>query len=88
MKNIELYDSLKNLYEILRDEGFSKELDSLNKLMYSLEINDLINFRKYFKSKDIWGGAGSIRDISIRDIDKQNKIDTYLKVIKNLGKKI
>ena len=33
MKNIELYDSLKNLYEILRDEGFSKELDSLNKLM-------------------------------------------------------
>lgn len=88
MENVELYNSLMELYKLLREEGFGRQLTPLNKLIYSLETNDLKGFKKVFKSRDIWGGAGSIRDISIRDVEKQNKIDTFLRIIKEQGKHI
>lgn len=79
---------LENLYTFLRDEGFSKLAVSILKLLQSLEQNNIKEFRRNFKSIDIWGGAGSISDISFRDSNKQGLLEKHLLDLKTLGKKI
>ncbi|PZX59325.1 hypothetical protein LV84_01356 [Algoriphagus ratkowskyi] len=79
---------LEQLYIFLRDQGFSAQSETIRKLIYCVEINDVKKFRKEFKSSMIWGGVGSIRDIDLRDREKQNKLNVYMKELKELGSKV
>jgi hypothetical protein len=79
---------LEQLYFFLRDQGFSTQSEKIRKLIYCVEINDIKKFRKEFKSSMIWGGGGSIRDIGLRDREKQSKLDDYVRELKNLGSKV
>lgn len=82
--NEELKQVIVELYELLRDEGFSNQSLAISKLIYYNEVKDLKNFKKVFKSSIIMGGAGSVRDIDLRETSKQEKLDSYLKKIKEL----
>lgn len=83
--NESLKKVLNDLYVLLREEGFSSHLIPISKLIYYAENNDVKNYKKAFKSSLIWGGAGSIRDIDLRDPIKQNELNNYLKVMKDLS---
>jgi len=79
---------LDQLYIFLRDQGFSKQSEAIRRLMYCVEMDDVKKFRKEFKSSMIWGGAGSIKDIDLRDRKEQNKLDEHVKELKKLGSKV
>lgn len=79
---------IEQLYNLLRDQGYREQSETIKKLLYYFELNDTKNFRKELKSPMIWGGAGSIRDIDLRDKKKQITLDIYLKKLEELGSKM
>ncbi len=86
--NEKLKQLLEQIYFFLREHGFSVQSESIKRLMYCLEVGDVEKFRKEFKSSMIWGGAGSIRDIDLRNREEQNKLDKYVKELKEHGSKV
>jgi hypothetical protein len=79
-KNIRIL--LEDIYLILRDLGYSYQSQIIKKLIFCVETNDTKEFRKLMKSPIIWGGAGSIADISIQNHETQKRLSEYLKKLK------
>lgn len=81
-----LKDLLERLYYFLRDYGLGVEAaEAIKRLIFALENNDIKRFKKEFKSSLIWGGAGSISDLDLKDRDKQKVLDSYLIELRELG---
>ncbi len=89
IENDRLEKLLEELYLFLRNEGVgSNHAETVKGLIYSLQSNDLRLFRERFRSADLWGGSGSLRDIDLRDSEKQKVLSDYRNELKVLGSRV
>lgn len=79
---------LEDIYFILRELGYSYQSQIIRKLIFYVKTNNLNDFRKLKESSIIWGGAGSIADISIKDYETQQKLSDLLDKLKAKMSKI
>ncbi|GAB4519394.1 hypothetical protein [Flagellimonas sp. C4] len=78
---------LTQLKELLISEGYNTLSMEINGFIYGIENEDLETFEKHYKSLNIWGGAGSLRDIDFRDYNKNRLRDDTLKSLKQYKRK-
>ncbi|HRH49874.1 MAG TPA: hypothetical protein PLP23_14055 [Panacibacter sp.] len=59
----ELIATLTKIVELLRDNGFNPQADAVRKPLHYLYQDDTVNFIKFLKTVDIWGGSGSAWEV-------------------------
>ena len=59
----ELVATLTKLIELLCDSGFDAQANAVRKPLEYLYQDDTINFLKFLKTVDIWGGSGAAWEV-------------------------
>lgn len=76
-----LLNALDNIYSILRDEGFSKQAEYIARLIFPLTTKDDLLFKSRALSAEVWGGAGAVWEVDIRDYLKREEFRRNILIV-------
>jgi hypothetical protein len=69
---------LTEIYEILRDSAYMPQANWILQILSAVQQEDQEKFKDKVISAELLGGAGSIVDVWIEDVEKMKRLDSFM----------